>query len=78
MPYITKVDIGGFHAGDIVPDEKAKIWAQMYDVNPTYFVEGKKEAPNPQANLDINKDGKFDKEDKKLAGKVLKTKIKGR
>ena len=79
MPYRTKIKIGGFGIGSIVPDEKALIWEKMYKDSPVeYFEELQKEVvqlstfvPDSKEQLDINHDGKIDKMDKSLAGKVL-------
>ena len=37
---------------------------------------GKKKEEKQDEGLDLNNDGKFDEKDKKIAGKVLATKIK--
>jgi len=36
--YEAKIDIGGFKKGDIVPDEKAKIWSKQYIESPVEFI----------------------------------------
>jgi hypothetical protein len=70
--YKAKIDIGGFRKGDIVPAEKALVWANMYLENPCEFVEEqvqvKKEEP---INHDLNKDGKVDSTDGKIASQIL-------
>jgi hypothetical protein len=34
MVYKAKMEIGGYKPGEVVPDEKAELWLQMYDVPP--------------------------------------------
>jgi len=83
--YKALMDIGDYKKGDIVPDDKAVIWNNMYDVKPTILVDNPntpipvKEPPKivqPREELDINNDGIVDDADKSLAGKVLASKPK--
>ena len=81
MPYKARINIGNYPAGSIVPDEKAELWQKMYVEDPTEFFTDKVEEVKPipkKSDLDINNDGVFDRKDKQIAGKVLKSKIKGR
>jgi len=46
MSWIAKIDIGGYKAGEEVPEEKAITWKGMYEESPVAFVgESVKEEP---------------------------------
>lgn len=34
MPFIATQEIGGYKPGEVVPDEKAKVWLEMWPENP--------------------------------------------
>ena len=38
MPYIAKIEIGGYKPGEEVPVEKAVVWAGMYVNSPVEYV----------------------------------------
>lgn len=67
--YIAKENIDVYKKGDVVPKDKAEVWAKMYKESPVEIVEG--EEPKQEASLDLNGDGKVDKKDSSIAGKVL-------
>ena len=71
MKYKAIKQIGDYNIGDIVPTEKAEIWLKMYDIPHVELIEGKEKLIPKEDNLDLNGDGKFDKEDARIAGKVL-------
>lgn len=42
--YRALMEIGDYKKGEIVPDEKAEVWLQMYSVPPVEKIESKEEA----------------------------------
>jgi hypothetical protein len=80
MSYKAKISIGKYNKGDVVPDSIAVVWSQMYKESPVEFIDDiPKVLPKEEKKfeeLDINRDGKVDVLDKKLASKVLNKKIK--
>ena len=56
MVYKAIIKMNEYNPGDIVPDEIAKIWAQMYDKSPVELVEGEEvkneEEPLEEKNTD--------------------------
>lgn len=46
--YIAKSYIGGYNAGDEIPEGKALVWKQMYKVWPVEVVEVPEEVPKPR------------------------------
>jgi hypothetical protein len=85
--YKALIEIGGYKKGDVVPDEKAEVWLQMYSVPPVEKVSGSekpKEAPKEESSelmfddyLDrgvnvVKKNLKQDKFDKKTLQGLLK------
>ena len=61
-------EIGDYKKGDEVPADKAEIWIKMYLKSPVKVSEVPDE---PILVLDLNKDGKVDKDDSKIASKVM-------
>ena len=76
MPFKAKYDFGMYHKGDIVPDDSAKLFSEMYKESPTEFIEETIKVQEKKESLDLNNDGKFDQKDKQIAGKVLSSKRK--
>lgn len=52
--YKAKIDIGGYKAGDKVPEEKAKLWAEMYIESPVELV-GAEATIGPESKDDEEK-----------------------
>ena len=55
------VDIGGYKKGDVVPDEKGKIWLVMYSVPQVVEMKEETSAPAPQpvaAHSDVKSEKK--------------------
>jgi hypothetical protein len=59
MAWIAREDIDVFKKGNVVPDEKAEAWAQMYKVSPVEFV---KDEPKVFAPVAFVKDDVPEKE----------------
>lgn len=66
--YYAIQEIGGYVIGSEVPVDKAELWMTMYLKSP---VELKIIPDTFAADLDLNKDGKLDEKDSKIASKVL-------
>lgn len=45
--YKAKIEIGGYKVGDIVPDEQAILWIEMYKESPVEKVDGNAPASTP-------------------------------
>lgn len=77
MVWKAKIAISDYKAGDVVPDKIAQTWNVMYKESPVVFVEDAPVAsapvPVPKKNMDLNGDGKVDKQDSKIASKVMNT-----
>jgi hypothetical protein len=67
----AKFDIAEFKKGDIVPEDRVKIWASMYQVLPVESVQGNAPIAPAKENHDLNNDGKVDKKDAAIASKIM-------
>lgn len=79
MKYIAKEDVGEYKKGQEVPEELALTWVAMFKYPPVEKIESQSiSEPKKESNsLDLNGDGKVDKKDASIAGKVLKAHSKG-
>jgi len=74
VKYVAITDIGDFKKGEVVPEEFALVWINMYKVSPIEIVKGEvKVKPKKvvEVNLDLNNDGVVDSKDGKIASKVM-------
>jgi len=67
IKFFANQDISTFKKGDEVPENIAKVWMEMYKHSP---VDSKVLPDKFDKALDLNKDGKLDVEDQKIADKI--------
>lgn len=67
IKFFANQNISTFKKGDEVPEDIAKVWMEMYKESP---VDSKVVPDKFDKSLDLNKDGKVDVEDQKIATKI--------
>jgi hypothetical protein len=55
MPYKAKEDIGNYKVGEVVSDEDAKIWEEMYTVSPVEYFELDEKTSVPETKHNASK-----------------------
>ena len=78
MPFIAIINIDNYKKGEVVPDDKAKVWEVMYKQSPVQFVDKVSTVSVDAESLkhkefDLNNDGVVDSKDVSLAAKTLKS-----
>ena len=60
--YKALIKIGDYKKGDIVPDEKAELWLQMYGIPPVEKIEGPSDPKvvNKPKEKEVDSEGKMD------------------